>query len=242
MKSHDWFVEHRVDYATGTLDPEDATAFAAHLAHCEECRREVSRVEAELAWLPMALDPVPPRPGFQRQIIQRVLEGNGFRRRTWMTAAALAASLLLAVAGWYTGDQRARKAETQLAGQQARLAAVEDTLSIMRRAGRVLQANVQVGQQRGGLVIIADEVTHRWNVVVHGLPPAPAGERYQFWFISAEGMVRGAELEVEPARPMIFTTDMPKTGGEVMGAALTLEPVGLAEGPPRGKQLVHLML
>ena len=48
MKPHEWFVEHRLDYATRTLDAEEATAFESHLAGCEECRREVARIEDEL--------------------------------------------------------------------------------------------------------------------------------------------------------------------------------------------------
>jgi hypothetical protein len=40
----------------------------------------------------------------------------------------------------------------------------------------------------------------------------------------------------------MFTTGMPETGGAVLGAALTMEPVGAATGPPRGKELAHLML
>lgn len=242
MKSHEWFVEHRADYATGVLDSDDGATFEAHLPHCEECRREVSRIEAELAWLPMGLAPVAPRPGFRRRVIQNVLDNRSSRGRNWIAAAALAASILIALGGWYAGGQRARGVEAQLVGQQARLAALEDTVSIMRGAGRVLQASVQMGAQRGGLVIFADETTHRWNVVVHGLPPAPAGARYQFWFIAAEGMVRGAEVQVQPARPVIFTTGMPKTGGAVMGAALTIEPLGATHGPPQGRQLAHLML
>ncbi len=242
MRSHAWFVEHRVDYVTGVLDADDAATFDAHISQCEECRREASRIEAELAWLPMGLDPVAPRPGFRRRIIQRVLEGKSSRRRSWIAVAALAASVLLAVGGWYAGGQRAQAVEAELIGQQIRLAALEDTLSVMRRAGRVLQANVRMGDQHGGLVIFADEVTHRWNVVVHGLPPAPVGARYQFWFICAEGMVRGAEVRVDRAGPMIFTTGMPERGGTVMGAALTVEPVDATDGPPQGKRLAHLML
>jgi len=30
-------------------------------------------------------------------------------------------------------------------------------------------------------------------VVIHDLPQLPPGERYQFWFICDDGMVRGAE-------------------------------------------------
>lgn len=242
MKPHEWFVEHRVDYVVGTLEADDARTFEAHLGQCEDCRREVSRIDTELAWLPMGVPPAAPHPGLRRRIVQGVLEGRQRRAPRWMAAAALAASILLAVGAWNAGRSGTRALQGALAGQQARVAALEDTLSIMRQARRVLQADVALGDARGGLIIFADEVTHRWNVVVHGLPPAPAGGRYQFWFICADGMVRGAELQVDESRPAMFTTGMPETGGEVMGAALTVEPVGDGVGPPRGKELVHLML
>jgi hypothetical protein len=93
------------------------------------------------------------------------------------------------------------------------------------------------------VVIFADARSHRWNVVVHGLPPAPPNTRYIFWFItSEEGMVRGNPVDLDPVRPAMFTTGMPNRGGEVMGAALTLEPMTSQEGPPQGKHLIHLML
>lgn len=243
MKPHEWFIEHRVDHVTRTLEADDTLTFEAHLAQCEACRREVSRVEAELAWLPMGLPPVVPRPGLRRRIVRDVLDGRQRRAPRWIAAgAALAASVLLAVGAWYAGQTGTRSLETALAGQQARVAALEDTLSIMRQAGRVLQADLRMGDARGGLVIFADEVTHRWNVVVHGLPPAPPGGRYQFWFICADGMVRGAEVQMDRSGPMMFTTGMPETGCEVTGAALTVEPAGGNDGPPRGKSLAHLML
>jgi len=248
MRPHEWFVEHSLDYATRTLDAEESEAFETHLDECEECRREVARMERELEWLPMGLAPATPKPGYQRRIVEGVL-GRGAGRRVapprprWVMPAALAASLLLAVGVWYLGDSRSRTLQRQLESQRATVAARRDTLSI-RRAGRVLQADVEVGQTRGGLLIFADEVTHRWNVVIHGLPPAPAGHQYQFWFICADGMVRGTEVNADTRKPTMFTTGMPQPEScpEVKGAALTEEPVADGQGPPRGKPLAHLML
>jgi hypothetical protein len=244
MKAHEWFIEHRVDYATRTLDLEDAKTFAAHLGACEECQREVTSIESDLKWLPMALPPVPPRPGLHRRIIEGVLEDPKRRGQPWRLAGALAASTLLAAAGWYLSGARASALQRELERQGAVVAALQDTLSIMRRAGRILQANVEVGDARGGLLIFADEVTHRWNVVVHGLPPAPGGHRYQFWFICADTMVRGAEVAADTLRPTMFTTGMPQPQScpAVKGAALTVEPIADGQGPPQGKSLAHLML
>jgi anti-sigma-K factor RskA len=242
MTSHEWFVEHRVDYVTRTLDPDDQRTFTAHLAQCDECRGEVGRIEADLAWLPMGAPPAAPRPGLRRRIVQDALEGGLRRTRRWPVPAAIAAGLLLAAGTWLAGRSGTRALETALAERSARVAALEDTLSIIRQAGRVLQAQLEMGEARGGLVIFADEVSHRWNVVVHGLPPAPPGGRYQFWFICADGMVRGAEVRMDRSGSMMFTTGMPETGCKVMGAALTVEPMDNSDGPPRGKALAHLML
>jgi hypothetical protein len=240
MTAHDWFIEHRTDFAARTLDPDDETTFRAHLERCDECRQEVEAIERELDWLPMGVTPVTPRPGLKRRIVEGTLQPR--RRRDWAVPAAVAASLLFLAAGWYAGSREVRTISDQLAQAQRRLVALEDTVSVVRQAARVLQAKIEMGGQQGGLLIFADSVTHRWNVVMHGLPPAPPHTRYQFWFITAEGMVPGAELKVESSKPVMFTTGMPDRGGEVMGAALTLEPQNASGGPPRGKQLAHLML
>jgi anti-sigma-K factor RskA len=242
VKAHDWFVEHRLEYATRVLDADDLATFEAHLVHCEDCRAEVSRIESDLAWLPMSLPPVAPRPGLRRHIIQHVLDEPTATRPRWFLPAAVAASVLLAVAGWVVGRQQAETLEAEVAALEDRTAALEDTLSVIRRAGRVLQASVEMGSRRGGLVIFDDATTHRWSVVVHGLPPAPPGTGYQFWFVCTDGMVRGSGFLVAGAGSTMFTTGMPKTGGAVLGAALTVEPLDAATGPPRGKQVAHLLL
>jgi anti-sigma-K factor RskA len=243
MTAHDWFDEHRMEYAMHLLDDKDAATFEAHLAGCPACREEVAHIERDLAWLPMGTQPAAPRPDFRRRIVDDVLGTSRARRRTWWAPAALAAGLLIAVAaGWWSSARRAGRAASELASAQARVVALEDTLSIIRGAGRVLQASVQMDGAQGGLLIFADERTHRWNVVVHGLPPAPPTGRYQFWFICAEGMVRGAEVRMPGTKPANFTTDMPSVPCTVQGAALSVEPMDATTGPPKGNMLAHLML
>ena len=239
MTAHDWFDEHRVEYAMHLLDDKDTATFEAHLAGCPACRDEMAHIERDLAWLPMGTAPAAPRPDFRRRIVDDVLGTDRARRRTRWVPAALAAGLLLAAAGWWSGG---RRAATELATARERVMALEDTLSVIRGAGRVLQANVRMDGAVGGLLIFADERTHRWNVVVHGLPPAPPAGRYQFWFICAEGMVRGAEVRMPGAKPANFTTGMPAVPCTVQGAALSVEPMGATTGPPKGDMLAQVML
>lgn len=244
MKAHDWFIEHRTEFAARLLDPEEESTFQAHLAQCAECRVEVELIEREIGWLPMGVQPVTLRPGFRRRVVDYAVGTSPRENRRWLLAAAALLCLLCGGGGWFAGKETGKAQATMLAAADAaRLVALEDTVSIMRDAAKVMQATFMMDGQEGGVVIFADSKTHRWNVVMHGLPPAPPGEQYQFWFITSDGMVRGTDIEMNQSHPSMFTTGMPSRGGRVMGAALILEPMNSPpDGPPRGKQLVHLML
>ncbi len=233
MNAHEWFAENRVGFVARTLEPDEHRAFLDHLQRCAECRAEVGQIERELAWLPMGVRPVPPRPGLKRELAERVLAR---RRGRWpWLPAAVAAALVLAAGLAFAGY---RKVDTL----RTALAAIQDTLSIIRRANRVLQASITMDGHEGGITIFADAATHRWNVVVHGLPPADPGAVYQFWFICEDGMVRGAPVQLTGSGTAILTLGMPATGGKVMGAALTVEPMDNTSSGPKGKELAHLML
>ena len=210
--------------------------------------REVARLERELAWLPMATMPVAPRPGLQRKLLEGAL-GVGRWRWTRLTTVAVAASLLLSV-GIYVRDQhqqrgfRARLAQQtrELSSRAQALAAAEDTLSIMRDAAQVVQAGFTMHGKDCGVLIFADARSHRWNVVVHGLPPAAPGETYQFWFIAPDGMIRAAEVHPTATGPVMLTLNMPSSGEQVLGAALSVEPADTQAPDPQGPVLAHLTL
>jgi hypothetical protein len=91
------------------------------------------------------------------------------------------------------------------------------------------------------MLIFQDAASHRWCVIVHGLPPAPAGSKYQFWFITESGMVRSVEVNADPRRPAIMTLPMPGVPAPVMGAALTMEPALNRSDEPEGVTLAHLV-
>ena len=95
----------------------------------------------------------------------------------------------------------ARDASAHLAAATQALDAARDTLSVLRNTRKVMHASVQMDGRKGGITILADPVSHRWNVVVHDLPRLPPGEHYQFWFITDDGMVRGTEFDTSPDHP-----------------------------------------
>ncbi len=240
MNPHDWYVENRAAFVARALEPDEERTFLEHLPRCEECLLEVSRLERELGWLPMGTAPVAPRPGLTRRLAATVLD----RPRRWqvvLPSVLAAAALLLAVGLGWQGQRERREMETALAAREHRLMALTDTLSVLRRAQAVTQANISMDQYRGGLVIFRDASSHRWCVVVHGLPPAPAGTVYQFWFITTTGMVRSVEVDANQTHPAILTVGMPGESAPVMGAALTVEPAVNRSPEPQGMQLAHVM-
>jgi anti-sigma-K factor RskA len=258
MTAHDWFIEHRTEYAAGALEPGEMARLAEHLERCVECRAAVHRIESDVRWLPMAVAPVTPRPGLQREILRHATRRAGSGLSRWRLPVGIAAALFSGLIGWQLGQRNVQHGVSPAVALTpsgplssgslptptlaTRFAALQDTVSIMRQAAKVMQATIMMHGKEGGMVIFADASTHRWNVVVHGLPQAPADGRYQFWFVCSDGMVRGAAVNVNPTTPVVFTTGMPVQPCNVMGAALTIEPMQETDGPPRGKELAHVLL
>jgi hypothetical protein len=248
MRNHEWFIEHRSAFVARSLDPGEEAAFAEHLQGCEECRQAVAELERDLGLLPMGVAPGVVDPALTRRMASRVIGENRWRWNN-LTSVAAAAAVLLMVGAYQVG-QRGRPAGvavsdtlvSALQESESRRLALLDTLSVLRQANLIRQANFELDNREGGLMIFADERTHRWNVVVHGLPPAGPERKYQFWFITDDGMVRGAVVNADTIGPAVMTMDMPPTGGKVLGAALTVEPMDSTTAKPRGEELVHLIL
>jgi anti-sigma-K factor RskA len=238
-------VEHRTDFVIRALAADEERVFREHLPGCAECRGAVEAVERDLAWLPMGAGPVRPRPGLARTLAEGAL-GRRRPSRSWITPVSLAASVVLAVGAWGWAARTVSRSLAQQAAARDRLlqqlAEVRDTLQIIQSAAKVGHASITVGKDRGGMVIFADDRTHRWNVVVYGLSAPPPGEVCQFWFITDGGMVRSVEVKATGSGPAFLTLPMPPRGGAVMGAALTLEPAGGTSSTPTGTMLAHLMM
>jgi len=240
MTAHDWYVENRAAFVARSLEAGEERTFRDHLVRCSECAREVAALERDLAWLPMGATPLAQPPGFSRRMAGEILDRPSRWRRLF--PAALAAGLALVAAGAaFSARRDGRELRARLSEREIQLAALEDTLSVLRRANNVLQTGISMNGHQGGLLIFQDAVSHRWCVIVHGLPPAPAGSMYQFWFITQTGMVRSVEVDADMQRPAFMTLPMPGVAAPVMGAALTMESVVNHSEEPKGVTLAHVV-
>lgn len=250
MSAHDWFIECRAEYATHILTGEELTRFTDHLAHCASCQAAVAELERELAWLPMGATPLAPPPGLTRRLTEGVL-GRSPRQRRWVVPITIAAATILVTLVTWQAWQKTTRLSAEVEGllaqvQQtdARLAATLDTLSVIRSATRVLQARLAMAGERAGLVIFEDAATHRWTVVVHGLPEAPAGERFALWWICENGMREGTSLPESLEGTAVLVVDMPQDLGAILSASITREslPATVGAMPASKVELLNLRL
>jgi len=249
MKAHDWYVEHRADFVVRALEADDEALFRDHVARCEECAAEVAALEHDLRHLPMAVRPVAPRPDFHRRVTEAILGPRPSALQRWGWPMAAAAALLAAAVIGLRGAGRIDALTSALATRdsmlqrrEAELTAVRDTLVGFKYADRVRQASIEVGGMRGWMLILADDKTHQWEVIVHGIPAAAPGQRYTFWFITGDGMRHGAEVVCDERNPAVLTLDMPPGARSISGGALTLEPMDEDPTVPVGRELAHLEL
>jgi hypothetical protein len=177
-------------------------------------------------WLGMA---APPR-----------LPGPELRTRV-LAAAALLTLALLGGGFWTYHALGALTAERDHLA--ARAAALQDTVASFLRGPttRLIQVPVSTGGRVGSVTIFADSVRHRWLVRCDGLAPNAPDQAYQLWFITRDGMRNAALMPMEADEPMVMALEMPREGGPVLGAAMSIEPrVGSAA--PRGPMVFHLLL
>ncbi len=193
-------------------------------------------------WLGMLASPRTPRPELKDRVLARALAQRS--RRVGMPLAA-AAMITIAV-GWgaWWAFRTIGELTVERDGLAARVRALEDTVStfIHGPATRLIQIPVSTGGRVGSVTIFADSVRHRWLVRCDGLAPNARDQAYQLWFITDKGMVTAALMPMDEDLPMVMALEMPPPAhGQVMGAAMSIEPRA-GSASPSGPMVFHLEL
>lgn len=192
-------------------------------------------------WLGMAAPPRTPGPELKARVLARAM----VRGRRWGVAAAAAAAVLAVALA--AGAFWARRTIEALTAERDRLAlrveALHDTVAtfIHGPATRLIQIPVSTGGRLGAVTIFADGVGHRWLVRCEGLAPNAADQAYELWFITDTGMAAAALMPMDREQPMVMAVEMPKTGAQVVGAAMSIEPRA-GSAAPRGPMVFHRLL
>jgi anti-sigma-K factor RskA len=148
--------EDAAAYALGALEPADAESFRRHLTECAACREEVAAYEQ--------ITGVLPDPGGPHEV------PKALRRRVMREVRATPKA---------TPEHRRRPVGFPLAwvGGLAAAAAAVIVAVVIASGGsggtRVIQASVGSAELR--------VASGRGDLVVHHLPPLPAGRIYEMW-------------------------------------------------------------
>jgi anti-sigma-K factor RskA len=216
-------------YALHALDSDDERVFEDHIAHCDECREQVSSFQETSALL--AYDgyaPAPPPPLKTRILAQARADRPNVvpLRRRWILPsavgfAAAAASAALALGIW------AASLSSSLDEERVAHARSQEALNVLARAdGRTFPLE----GAEGALVRARDG--RAW-LVVFGLEKAPGDKTYEAWVIEdgepvPAGLFRGGGLDT-----LVPLTTRVRTGAVV---AVTLERAG-GVAQPQSKPL-----
>jgi anti-sigma-K factor RskA len=174
-------------YALDALEGRELEAFEEHLAHCAECRENVTtfqRVAAELAYDVEA--PAPP-PALRDRLLDQAASERpkvvALPRRRWAlpvaaTAAVAAGIAALALAFWAAdlSQQLDEVQAEQHRANEALIALTDPSASLFALDG----AN--------GVLVVNDE-SGEGKLVISGLESAPTDKTYEAWVITDETAV-----------------------------------------------------
>jgi anti-sigma factor RsiW len=218
-------------YALDALDPEERTAYEAHLAGCEQCRQELSSFWETTEALAVAASGPAPSPALRERILsevraeplQNVVALEPRRRRgavpVFAAAAAIAAAAALAL-GLRTADLSGQLDDTQTALERAQASA-----AVLADPGAQSVA-LQAGD--GRLVVDADG---RAVLVLDGLEPAPAGMTYEMWVVPRGDIEQASPAGLFPGNDEreVVPVDGTVQAGDIV--AVTVEPEGGVDAP-----------
>ncbi len=214
-------------YALDALDPEERSAYEAHLPGCAHCQHELASLWETTEALAVAASGPAPTPALRERIlvdvraepVQNVVPLEPRRRRlapALGAIAAVAAVIALGVGLW-ASNLSSQLDETRSALERERAAAVivanPDSRTVALEAGT------------GRLVVDPDGTA---ALVLHGLGPAPQGQTYETWIIEGD-TPRPAGLFPGQDGIDIVLVDGAVSPGAIV--AVTVEPAGGVEAP-----------
>jgi anti-sigma factor RsiW len=215
-------------YALDALDPDERSAYEAHLSGCEQCQQELESFWTTTEALAVAASGSAPSPALRERILadiraeppQNVIAFEQQRRRivpVLATAAAVAAVVALAIGLW-ASSLSSDLDEARAALQSERAAAVVLADPDAR--------TVALQSDEGRLVVTPEGQA---VLVVDGLGPAPTGKTYEMWVTSHGGDPQPAGLfPGRDGRDIVHVDGIVEPGQVVL---VTIEDEGGVDAP-----------
>jgi hypothetical protein len=231
------------------LEPAEAAALRAHLATgCTRCASYLAEADATLAYLPFALDPVPPAPAARERLVARLGEHvpatprkasrGGLRMPVWVRKAlpaAVAACVTFIVTAKYmlnvqhTHDDLLQKQLVKVQGEassreQRNRELVTQTELLQSPALRLIRMD-GLAQPKASARALWDARRQAWHFYAYNLETLGPKEAYELWFVTPYGRkVPAATFRPNELGNAYLVTTLDKDVGPVAGAFVTDEP------------------
>ena len=213
-------------YALDALDPEERSAYEAHLPGCEQCQGELESFWTTTEALAVAASGPAPSTALRERILADVraeplvvVPFEPRRRRlvpVLAAAAAIAAVVALAVGLW------ASDLSSQLDDSRATLERERANAAVLADPDA---RSVAFQMGTGRLVVAADGQA---VLVLDGLARAPEGKTYETWILNGGPPVPAGLFPGSGGREVVGVDGSVRDGYLV---AVTLEPAGGVDAP-----------
>jgi anti-sigma-K factor RskA len=217
-------------YALDALDPDERREYEQHLAGCESCRDELASFWETTEALAVAATGAQPSAAPSDDLRDRILTAARAERQVVVpfeprrrslapvlgAAAAVAAVIALGIGLWAAQTSSdLDSARSALERERAATAVLADP------AARTVALEAGAGR----LVVAEDG---RATLILHNLPPAPAGMTYELWIVEGE-TPKPAGLFPGSDDPLLVALDGTVEPGNTI--AVTIEDAGGAQVP-----------
>jgi anti-sigma-K factor RskA len=230
--------ENIAAYALGALDKDEALQLEDHLAHCQECQRELAEYQAVSKDLLSALPPLSPHPSVKKQLTARLQnsdKGKTSAGSFWdqiqfsfgQAAAAMAVIILVGVNIFsFLQIRGMRHQQTELSNW---IRAEQSAIAILAQPGTEI---IPAGENGEGSLLINIE-TNTAVLLAQNLPDLPDDNVYQIWLIDPAGeRVSGGlfspntDLTYE-----VIEVEVSDSLQNFVALGITIEPWGGSPGP-----------
>lgn len=215
-------------YALDALDPDERSAYEAHLEGCEHCQQELASFWTTTEALAVAASGPEPSAALRERILgdiraeplQNVVPLEPRRRRVAPVlgaVAAVAAVVALAIGLW------ASSVSSELDETRSALARQQEASEVLADPDA---RSVELAEGEGRLVIEPDGQA---VLIVDGLGPAPPGKTYELWIAATgEAPVPAGLFPGQDGREIALVDG---TVGEGEVVLVTVEPAGGVDAP-----------
>jgi anti-sigma-K factor RskA len=222
--------ELTVGYALDALDPDERSAYEAHLPSCASCQEELESFWLTTEALAVAASGPAPSPALRDRILadvraeppQNVVPLEPRRRRLVpvLAATAAVAAVVALAAGLWAADLSSQLDDSQSAFDRLRA-----------NAAILADPDAQtVGLQAGDGRLVVDS-DGQAVLVLSGLDPAPSGKTYELWVVPGGNIEEANPAGLFPGSDGAELVGVEGTVNEGDLVAVTVEPQGGVDKP-----------